>query len=198
MYHISLYFDEKTTAYMHKLIEKVAQATGNEYMLEAKVPPHITLCALECEEEETLKERMEYVFERGSVSAKQRDAIDSETERREARMVNARKQGTLQWVSIGTFLPGVIFLQPVLNEYLQGLMELVHACVQGVHGSNIKSCYKPFSWLPHSTVGKKLTPEQLTDAFRVLQKEFKVLEGKAVRIGLAKMNPHREIASWEL
>ena len=184
MYHISMYFDEKTTAYMHKLIEKVAQATGNDYMLEAKVPPHITLCALECEDEAVLKERLD-------------------------NLVGELKQGSLQWVSIGTFLPGVIFVQPVLNEYLQGLMELVYACVQGVPestqgcrkdlpGIKLKPCYKPFSWLPHNTVGKKLTPEQLTDAFRVLQKEFKVFEGKAVRIGLAKMNPHREIASWEL
>ena len=108
------------------------------------------------------------------------------------------KQGPLQWVSVGTFLPGVIFLQSVLNEYLQGLMEQVHACVQGVPQSIIKPCYKPFSWLPHSTVGKKLTSEQLTEAFVVLQKEFKVFEGQVVRIGLAKMNPHREIASWEL
>lgn len=55
MYHISLYFDEETTAHMHRLIEKVAQATGNKYMLEAKVPPHITLCALECGDEELLR-----------------------------------------------------------------------------------------------------------------------------------------------
>lgn len=184
MYHISLYFDEKTTAHMHKLIEKVAQATGNDYMLEVKVPPHITLCALECEDEDALKNRLE-------------------------NLVGELKRGTLQWVSVGTFLPGVIFLQPVLNEYLQGLTELVHACVQGIleptqgcrhdlPGIKINPCYKPFSWLPHSTVAKKLTPEQLTEAFEVLQKEFKVFEGQAVRIGLAKMNPHREIVRWEL
>ena len=73
----------------------------------------------------------------------------------------------------------------MLNEYLQRLMEQVSACVQGgpestqgcrkdLPGIKLKPCYKPFSWLPHSTMGKKLTPEQLTDAFRVLQKEFKV------------------------
>lgn len=173
MYHISLYFDEETTAHMHRLIEKVAQATGNKYMLEAKVPPHITLCALECGDEELFKTRLEML----------QDNL---------------KQGSLQWVSVGTFLPGVIFLQPVLNEYLQGLMEQVHVCVQDLPGVKIKPCYKPFSWLPHSTVAKKLTPEELRIAFEVLQKEFTVFEGKVVRICLAKMNPHREIASWEL
>lgn len=173
MYHISLYFDEKTTARMHKLIEKVAQATGNKYMLEAKVPPHITLCALECGDEEALRERLETVSD-------------------------TFKTGSLQWVSVGTFLPGVIFLQPVLSEYLQGLMEQVHGCVGQLPEVEIKPCYKPFSWLPHSTVAKKLTPEQLATAFAVLLKEFAVFEGQVVRVGLAKMNPHREIVSWEL
>lgn len=191
VYHISVYFDEKTTAHMQEFIEKVAQATGNHYMTEAKVPPHITLCALECGDEEALKAALESVF--GKV-----------------------QHGTLQWVSVGTFLPGVIFLQPVLNKYLQGLMETVYGCVQdfaeGVPdsaeaapgcartptGVKIKPCYKPFSWLPHSTIAKKLTPRELQAAFEVLQKEFGVFEGEVVRIGLSKMNPHREIAGWAL
>lgn len=173
MYHISLYFDEETTAHMHKLIEKVAQATGNHYMLEANVPPHITLCALECAAEEALRARLETV-------------------------ISAQKKGSLQWVSVGTFLPGVIFLQPVLNEYLQGLMEQVHGRVEQLPGVKINPCYKSFSWLPHSTVAKKLTPEQLATAFAVLQKEFTVFEGQVVRMGLAKMNPHREILNLEL
>lgn len=193
MYHISLYFDEKTTAHMRGLMEKVAHATGNKYMLESNVPPHITLCALECVDEEALKERLECVF----------DGTEDAGARREKGALNEVSvagvpSGTLQWVSVGTFLPGVIFLQPVLNEYLQGLMEMVYNYVRELAGVKIKTCYKPFSWLPHSTVAKKLTNEELQEAFKVLQKEFAVFEGRVVRIGLAKMNPHREIGSWEL
>ena len=151
----------------------ILASTGNKYMLEAQVPPHITLCALECGDEEFLKKRLEMVQ-------------------------GVLKQGSLQWVSVGTFLSGVIFLQPVLNEYLQGLMEQVHECVEQLPEVKLKPCYKPFSWLPHSTVAKKLTPEQLATAFAVLQKEFTVFEGKVVRIGLAKMNPHREIITGVL
>ena len=35
-------------------------------------------------------------------------------------------------------------------------------------------------------------------AFDVLQKSFGMFEGKIVRIELAKKNPYRVIASWEL
>ena len=192
MYHISLYFDEETTAHMHRLIEKVAQATGNKYMLDAKVPPHITLCALECGDEEDLKKRLECALGVELTAGEQKSVPEL------GGVTSVWKQGSLQWVSVGTFLPGVIFLQPVLNEYLQELMEQAYASVKTLEGVKIKPCYQPFSWLPHSTVAKKLTPEELRIAFEVLQKEFTVFEGKVVRMGLTKMNPYREIASWEL
>lgn len=173
MYHISIYFDQKTEPRMRDYMKKVAEATGNAYMQEAAVPPHITLSALECEKEEELIERLNS-------------------------LLSGKRAGALQWVSVGCFLPGVIFLQPVLNEYLQGLAQQVYDCVKDVEGVKVRHCYRPFSWLPHSTVAKKLTPLQLQQAFEVLQQEFSVFEGRVVRIGLAKMNPHREIAGWKL
>lgn len=181
MYHISMYFDKKTEARMRDYIKKVAEVTGNQYMLDADVPPHITLLALECEQEEELVRRLEaFVCDRDGM-----------------RMVELQS-GTIRWVSVGSFLPGVIFLQPVLNEYLQGLMQQVYDSVKDVQGCKVRPCYRPFSWLPHCTIAKKLTSQQLLQAFEVLQREFAVFEGQVVRIGLAKMNPHREIASWVL
>ncbi len=173
MYHISIYFDAKTEALMREYIRKVAEATGNNYMLEADVPPHITLAAFECDKEDELVQGL-------------------------TDLAAAMQSGTLHWVSVGTFLPGVIFLQPVLNEYLQVWMCQVHNCLQKIENVKIRSCYRPFSWLPHSTIAKKLTPVQLQQAFAVMQKEFVVFEGKVARIGLAKMNPHREIASFTI
>ena len=58
--------------------------------------------------------------------------------------------------------------------------------------------YMPFQWLPHTTIAKKLSKEQMQTAFEVLQNSFGVFEGKVVRIGLAKPNPHRDIATWVL
>ncbi len=189
MYHISIYFDTKTEARMREYIKKVAEVTGNIYMLQANVPPHITLSAFECEREAELVGRLEYLME-----ASEKKHVETDCGMQTAGM----HAGTLQWVSIGTFLPGVIFLQPVLNEYLHGLVQQVYDCLLEIEGVKVRPCYKPFSWLPHSTVAKKLTSQQLQQAFEVLQHEFGVFGGKVVRIGLAKMNPHREIMSWEL
>lgn len=191
MYHISIYFDAKTEARMREYIKKVAEVTGNIYMLQANVPPHITLAAFECEKEEELVRGLECLMK---TPGKKQVAVENTVNVNN----NGMYAGTLQWVSVGSFLPGVIFLQPVLNEYLQGLTQQVHDCLQEVEGVKVRSCYKPFSWLPHSTIAKKLTPQQLRQAFEVLQQEFSVFEGQVVRVGLAKMNPHREIVGWEL
>ena len=50
MYLISLYFDEKIEKTIQQLIDKVAEKSGNKYMIEGRVPPHITISAFETEE----------------------------------------------------------------------------------------------------------------------------------------------------
>jgi hypothetical protein len=38
----------------------------------------------------------------------------------------------------------------------------------------------------------------MQQAFEVLQNQFAPMDGKVVRIGIAKTNPHRDIKVWEL
>jgi hypothetical protein len=42
-YAIVLYFDEKTEEIINSLIKKIADKTGNKYMVDNKIPPHITI-----------------------------------------------------------------------------------------------------------------------------------------------------------
>ena len=46
MYLISAYFDEHTTRQLQRFIDAVAQNTGNTYMIDNNVPPHLTICYL--------------------------------------------------------------------------------------------------------------------------------------------------------
>ncbi len=173
MYLISIYFDEKTDKHIRQFMHQVADASENQYMLEGNVPPHMTISAFEALEEEivlkTLNQKMTEL-----------------------------KSGTLQWASIGQFLPYVLFLSPVLNEYLHSLSVDVYDMIKDMEGINISKFYRPFQWMPHTTVGKKLNPEQMQAGFKVLQKSFGMFSGQVIRIGLAKTNPYRDIASWEL
>lgn len=92
----------------------------------------------------------------------------------------------------------VIYMTPVLNAYLHGLSKLVYDKLSVLEGVDISSHYRPFQWLPHTTIAKKLSKEEMLVAFEILQNGFGMFEGEVVRMGLAKPNPHRDIATWEL
>ena len=173
MYLVSIYFDEKTNEQIKRLIQKTARACGNTFMPDGNVPPHITISAFETKKEQEVIERLKTVVEQLS-------------------------QEKLQWVSVGAFLPHVLYITPVLNEYLHRMAEDVFETLNELEDTIIRKCYQPFGWLPHTTIGKTLTKEQLQTAFAVLQEQFAPFEGTVMQIGLAKTNPYTELALFEL
>lgn len=172
MYLITLYFDEKTTKELQRWIRLVAEATGNGFMQENHVPPHMTLGAFEAPEEETA--------------------------RRLFAEMNLELGGEVQLVSVGAFVPRVLYVSAVYSEYLHGLAKRVYQVLSKEPMVKIRPDYRPFSWLPHVTMGKQLEGEEPEKAFAVLQKEFHVLKGNVVRVGLSCTGPYRDLGSREL
>ncbi len=172
MYLISIYFDEKTNKVIQSYINQVAERTGNKFMTEGNVPPHITISAFETKKPEQVIEKLEMA-------------------------VQKIKGGTITWASIGAFLPYVLYIAPVLNAYLHELSETIYESIKEVEDTRISPYYQPFQWLPHTTIGKKLEKEEMLAGFSVLQKQFAMIQGQVIRIGLAKTNPYEEIRSWE-
>lgn len=173
MYLISLYFDEKTNYKIEQLIKKTAEKSGNMFMIDGKVPPHITVSAFETKQEKDVIIKLE-------------------------EYAQGTKKGNLQWVSVGTFLPHVIYISPVLNEYLHTMSEDIFETLNGIDDTIISKYYRPFQWLPHTTIGKTLSGEEMKKAFEVLQEQFAVLTGTVTKIGLAKTNPYEELALFSL
>lgn len=172
MYLISVYFDKKTEERIQSYINDVEMSCGNTFMIENCVPPHMTISAFETRDEACVVEMLD------------------------SAMSNIKKN-KMEWVTVG-FFPTVIFIQPVLNEYLHNLSSMVYDSLVNLPNTKVSKYYKPFSWLPHATIAKQLSDEEMRMAFDVLHKSFGVFEGEIVRIELAKKNPYRVIASWEL
>ncbi len=168
MYLISIYFDEASEKRISSYMKQIGKATGNTAMLDGNVPPHITIAAFQAETESAARD----IFLRGAKNL---------------------KSGSVQWVSIGTFLPGVIFITPILNKYLHELSEAYNREITERQGVTVDRKYMPYNWLPHSTLAKHLSKEQLTTAFQVMQKQFGPFEGMVTRIGLAKTNPYIDL-----
>lgn len=167
MYLISAYFDETTTKKLQEYINRIYEATGNVFMVENHVPPHMTISAMEARNVDVLVPGFESL--EGSLTSQE-----------------------IQIVSLGQFLPYVFYGAPVLNDYLQQMSQKVFDTFKDIPEVTVSRYYRPGSWLPHITLGKQLSKEQMSQALEAMQ-DFTPIKGKIVRIGLSTVNPHKDI-----
>lgn len=173
MYLISVYFDEKATKTLQRYIDVIARKSGNTFMLEHQVPPHLTLSAIEARDVEVLIPAFQSL--KGKVTA-----------------------GEIRIVSVGELFPYVMYATPVLNTCLQELHGKVYDAVKDIDETTVSRMYRPHSWLPHITLGKTLDKEEMMLAFAAMQEQFSPLTARIERIGLAKVNPHKDVEILEL
>lgn len=173
MYLISVYFDEKTNATLCRQIQMIAKQTGNTFMVDRNVPPHLTISQIEARDESVLLPYMESL--RGMIG-----------------------RGEIRIVAAGMLLPYVLCAMPVLNGYLQEVSETVYRNFSEIPETTIFKYYKPMSWMPHITLGKTLNKEQMQQAVMVMQEQFVPLHATVTEIGLAKVNPHEDLLRFAL
>ena len=166
MYLISLYFDMETDKTLSSIMENVAVITGNTHMIEGHIPPHITVGMVNSPDEN----RVMSIFEK---------------------CVTGLSCGDIQIAGIGLFRKSVVYLQPVLNQYLHKISVTVNEAFEGLHAEN--SRYIPFNWIPHISVAKRLTAEQQIEAIKYLHEVGYPSEALISKIGLAKSNPYIDI-----
>lgn len=173
MYLISVYFDDHTNKSIRRYIVKIAEETGNTFMMDNRVPPHLTISQIEARGVDVLVPNMQML---------------------EGKL----KQGQIRFVSVGQLFPYVIYATPVLNEYLQGLSKQVYDAVSGIKETTVSRYYMPMSWLPHVTLGKTLSKIQMQNAFKVMQDRFVPFTGTVTELGLARTNPHEDVLRFKL
>lgn len=173
MYLISLYFDANTEKTMQLYIDQVAKTTGNKFMIDGKIPPHITILAFEAKDESMVVK----MFEEN---------------------VSKLKCASIFFAAIGALKGQVIYVEPVQNEYLHSISRELYSIYKGIPDIKFSPYYKPYEWIPHLSVGKHLNEEQMEKAFKVLMRRFAPFEGYITRIGIAKTNPHRDIKVYEI
>ena len=119
MYLVSVYFDKTAVHILQRYINKIAEKTGNSFMVDNNVPPHMTISAIEARSENALL-----------------GAMDN--------LRNSLFNGTISIVSVGQLLPYVFYATPVLNGYLQDLSEKVFDEVKSIPFSVMQESFVPF------------------------------------------------------
>ena len=206
MYLISAYFDNHANKILQRYIDEVAKATGNTFMIDHKVPPHMTISSIEAKSVDVLKPAFESLAEKLAFTRTrtgnssfgnnvQGNANQSNSNQSNSNLGESNK---IQIVSVGQLLPYVLYATPVLNEMLQDLQEVVYDTFKDIEDTDISRFYQPYSWLPHITLGKKMDKEQMISAVKVMQEKFAPLEAIITKIGLAKVNPHEDVCVIEL
>ena len=173
MYLVSIYFDNESSTKIQRFINKAAAESGNSFMIDNKVPPHITISAFQTNKESEVVELLN-------------------------RRIKKIKEGQITWASIGVFKSSVVFLAPVLNEYLHNLCTCINEEISLIEDISISRFYMPFQWMPHTTIAKKLNNEELIPAFQSLEKNFTIFSGSITRIALSKTNPKKDIIEWKV
>ena len=172
-YAITLEFDKETESKIQELIDEVARVTGCDYMKQSKIPPHVTVSALVSDNEAALLSEMESIAE-------------------------TLNKGSVFFANIGIFNPLVIYLGPLVNEFLLDTCKLVNERLLQYAEVGNKGNYLPNHWVPHAAIAVKLTPDALKDAFDIVQEKFTAFGATAEKIVLARAVPYEELRSWNL
>jgi len=172
-YAVTLEFDKETEDKIQEMIDEVARVTGCDYMKQSKIPPHVTVSGLVSDNEEALLSEMEKIAE--SIS-----------------------KSSIWFANIGVFNPLVIYLGPVMNEFLQSTCRTVNERLLKYADVGNKGNYLPNQWVPHAAIAVKLNPDALKEAFAIVQEKFSAFGATADRIVLARCEPYEEVRAWEL
>ncbi len=172
-YAVTLEFNKETENKIQEMIDEVAKATGCDYMKQSKIPPHVTVSALVSDNEAVLLSEMEDI-------------------------AASMQKGSVFFANIGVFNPLVIYLGPVMNEFLQDTCRTVNERLLKYASVGNKGHYLPNQWVPHTAIAVKLTPDALKEAFIIVQERFTAFGATAERIVLARAEPYEEIKSWKL
>ena len=172
-YAIVLYFDDATNKIIGNVIERAAVLSGNSYMLDINIPPHVTLGCFFSDEQLDLHERVES-------------------------FVKSVTPFEVTFHSIGAFEPYVLFASPVKDERLTQLNALLHESLLNSYEPAENANYLPDRWMPHCSLAVKLDAEQFAKA-KAIESEIDLpFTARVTKIALAKCNPYNVMATWNI
>ncbi|KAI4453035.1 l-threonine aldolase-related [Holotrichia oblita] len=175
-YAIMLCFDQNTEAHFKNIIASISDSGASSYMVDAKIPPHITIATFDTERIQTIVGELD-------------------------NNVSNFKIGNVIWASVGAFVPNTLFAAPVMNEYLLNTCTNINNIIKpfSTYGDMGRQ-YMPYNWVPHTTLAVKLDNNGLKKAFDIALQKFTHVMGKCNRLLLVewKCNPYKIIKTWDL
>ncbi len=171
-YAVTLYFDSHTNELILEAIKDIAAASGNNYMPDNSVPPHLSLGLFHAEKEKEITN----LFEKFAKGLK-------------AEAGNL----CLNFNGPDNFADKVIFINVSRDEELMKLNQNLHQLFLPYFEAGDNRNYLPENWVPHIALAVKLNSQQFEKGFEAAKNFQLPKTAKITSATLAKCNPYNEV-----
>ena len=174
-YAVSLHFGREVNEIIYSAMNKIADQTGNRFMIENKVPPHITIGAFHAAKEDEGKLLgLVQGFARG------------------------QQAGTVQFCEVGNFNNKVLFLRPQKNSFLTKINAELHGLLLPEFSKAENGYYLPDIWFPHTTLATGLNSSQFEKALQIAGEITLPLEAAVGELAVYQCSPFAELQKYIL
>ncbi|SEQ09236.1 2'-5' RNA ligase superfamily protein [Treponema bryantii] len=174
-YAVSLHFSQKVNEIVISTLHAIADETENRFMIEKKIPPHITIGAFHAAREEEAK-LLQFVEE----------------------FSQGQKAGSVQFREVGNFNGKVLFLKPEKNLFLSEINKELHTLLLPEFEKAENGYYLPDIWFPHTTLATRLNQSQFSAAKEIAKKISLPLEAAIEELAVYQCSPFFELKKFGL
>lgn len=173
-YAVLIYFDHASEQAIRKIQDEVGRVSGNTYLTDNKIYPHITLSIFSKDDYQDL-------------------ALDL------ASFTDQLCDIKFSLTSIGIFnsTPAVLNLLPVVTEDLTRIHKNLHDLLSS-RISAFNPYYEQANWVPHCALAVNVAPGELTGAVEAACSLFAPITCRAFALSLVECSPYREIMYWKI
>lgn len=173
-YAVSLHFSQKVNDIVISTLQAIADKTGNRFMIENKIPPHITIGAFHAAREEAKLLQLVEEFAQG------------------------QKAGTVQFSEVGDFNGKVLFLKPEKNLFLSKINKELHTLLLPEFEKAENGYYLPDIWFPHTTLATRLNQNEFSAAKEIAKQISLPLEADIEELAVYQCSPFLELKKYSL
>lgn len=174
-YAVSLHFTPDVNEIISSVVKSIDEVTGNSFIIENKIPPHVTIGAFHAaKEDETKLIQMVENF------------------------TKTQKAGVVRFTEIGNFNSKVLFLKLEKDGFLSQINEELHSVLLPEFEKAENGYYLPDIWFPHTTLATRLNQSQFEKSLNITKSIKLPLETKINEIAVYQCSPFAELKRLSL
>lgn len=165
-YAVSLLFTPDVNEIITSAVKSIAEVTGNSFIIENKISPHVTIGAFHAAKED---------------EAKLIQIVEDFTK--------TQKSGIIQFKEIGNFNGKVQFLEPEKDGFLAQMNAELHTILLPEFEKAENGYYLPEIWFPHTTLATRLNQSLFEKAYKIAESFKLPLEAEINEIAVYQCSP---------